>query len=89
MKHTIRQRVINSLGCPATKIVKIDGELGSGLFDKNGREIFEGDKVDVYIADNKTCTDTIVFRDGGFFALHVLVTDIDARDIEVVGHADD
>ena len=36
MKHNIR---ING------EVKKIDFELGSGVLDKNGREIFEGDKV--------------------------------------------
>ncbi|MBR0061838.1 MAG: hypothetical protein IJP68_10215 [Selenomonadaceae bacterium] len=36
MKHTIR---INGA------VKKIDCQLGSGILDKNGREIFEGDKV--------------------------------------------
>ena len=38
MKHTIR---INGA------VKKIDCELGSGILDKNGREILEGDKVKV------------------------------------------
>ena len=36
MKHNIR---ING------EVKEIDCELGSGILDKNGREIFEGDKV--------------------------------------------
>ena len=36
MKHRIR---ING------EVKELDCELGSGIFDKNGREIFEGDKV--------------------------------------------
>lgn len=40
MKHHIR---INGV------VKEIDCELGSGRFDKNGREIFEGDIV--YVAD--------------------------------------
>ena len=47
MKHNIRQRQLEKNGLMTTKIVKVEGELGSGMFDKNGREIFEGDKVKV------------------------------------------
>lgn len=36
MKYTIRQH---------GQLTQIDCELGSGRFDKNGREIIEGDKV--------------------------------------------
>ena len=36
MKHNIR---ING------QIQTLECELGSGIFDKNGREIFEGDKI--------------------------------------------
>lgn len=41
MKHNIR---ING------QIKEIDCNLGSGILDKNGREIFEGDKIKI----NKT-----------------------------------
>lgn len=45
MKHHVRQRVINEFGLPVTKVATVHGELGSGIFDKNGVEIFEGDRV--------------------------------------------
>lgn len=38
MKHNIR---ING------EVKEIDCELGSGILDKNGREIFEGDRVQI------------------------------------------
>ena len=48
MKHSIRQRVIDPItGLKVTKIETVTGELGSGIFDKNGKEIFEGDRVEV------------------------------------------
>ena len=39
MKHNIR---ING------EVKEIDCELGSGILDKNGREIFFGDKVKIF-----------------------------------------
>ena len=45
MKHSIRQRVINEYGLPVTKVETVNGELGSGIFDTNDVEIFEGDRV--------------------------------------------
>ena len=44
MKHRIR---ING------EVKELDCELGSGILDKNGREIFEGDKV---TANGYPCT---------------------------------
>ena len=46
MKHSIRQRVIDPVtGLKVTKIETVNGELGSGIRDINGREFFEGDRV--------------------------------------------
>ena len=52
MKHNIR---ING------EVKEIDCELGSGIFDKNGHEIFEGD-----IVGWGNYKSQVVFNDGGF-----------------------
>ena len=45
------------------EIKEIDCELGSGVLDKNGREIFEGDTIRYY---NKSSTGKILFSQGNF-----------------------
>lgn len=43
-KHRLRKKVFEQ-GQWRTKIVHTDAELGSGVIDKNGREIFESDII--------------------------------------------
>ena len=45
MKHSIRERITDPIRGKVVKISTINAELGSGITDKNGREIFEGDRV--------------------------------------------
>ena len=97
MKHHFRQHVINKFGLPVTKNFTVDGELGSGIFDKNGVEIFEGDKVK-YIARICQCDGkqfsrkpeererVVTFENGKFI---IWDCDIDHSTLEVVGHAED
>lgn len=54
MKHNIR---INGV------VQEIDCELGSGVYDKNGREIFEGDCL------TTPCSSGFVYFANGEFAL--------------------
>lgn len=81
MKHSIRQRVINEHGLSVTKIEHVTGELGSGVFDKNGREIFEGDIVKI---GNRVCDVEVTFR----FSDGEDVDEVSASDIEIVGHVE-
>ena len=86
MKHNIRQRVINSIGLPVVKIEQVTGELGSKILDKNGIEIFEGDKVRYNDGD----IDTVVFEDGQFYLKDHEEVIADWHTIlEVIGHAED
>ena len=99
MKHTIRQRVINEYGLPVVKVETINGELGSGVFDKNGVEIFEGDKVVVELPDSvKPVTCTVICSDCAFWLVpdvkrgknsHIAALPYSPSRLEVVGHAED
>ena len=57
MKHSIR---ING------KIQTLDCELGTGILDTNGREIFEGDIVKVVYDDGDTDAGKVEFVHGEF-----------------------
>lgn len=84
MKHTIRQH---------GQLTQIDCELGSGLKDKNGVEIIEGDRV---LQSDGNCL-VVTFKHGvlgldgictmGDFpaTIHSPIHD----DLEVVGHVEE
>lgn len=91
MKHKIRQRVINEYGLPVVKIETLNCELGSGVLDENGCEIFEGDLVRVnplpyMLGEEEEPPRLVTFEYGRFF-----VGDMPMGDcvyLEVVGHND-
>ena len=87
MKHNIRQRVINQYGLPVVKVETVHGELGSGLLDCNGKEIFEGDIVR---DSDGSETDIVVFGEGQFYLKRRDVWLSEWNDgLEVIGHAED
>ena len=93
MKHSIRQRVINQYGLPVTKIETVNGELGSGILDKNGKEIFEGDRVVVKQYPNLKMP--VHFSEGEFYGVissdgrRTALTTHQSKDLEVIGYVDD
>ena len=77
MKHNIR---ING------QEQELDCELGSGILDKNGREIFEGDKVTF---KPQKVTVPIVFIEGVWFGIYSPVQRLNlaiyqSKDLEII-----
>lgn len=67
------------LGAP----VKFNGWLDTGVVDKDGREVFEGDIVTV---NGWLDTGVVTFHDGAFWAGGMLIKNFTACELEVVGH---
>lgn len=91
MKHSIRQRVLDPVtGLKVTKVETVNGELGSGIVDKNGKEIFEGD-----IVSNGRHNFPVKFINGALFfydeskAEGHNINPHFAQGFEVIGHVED
>ena len=67
-------------------IYPLDVEIGSGITDKNGREIFEGDIVKI---ENCLFEYTVLFINGVFVLGQKLLKDFPSKELEVVGHVED
>lgn len=75
MKHTIRRY---------GQLEEIDCEYGSDVFDKNGREIFEGDIVQL-VGDNEHRA-PVTYRDACFWIDEMPLGNFADGDLIVVGH---
>lgn len=64
--------------------IKSTGSLGSGLKDKNDKEIFEGDSLKITAGDEPR-TVTVNFRDAAFFAGDDLLMNFASYELEIVG----
>ena len=76
MKHNIR---ING------QVKEIDCELGSGIFDKNGKEIFEGDIIKLPTSK----TTSVIFNKGAFWQEEANCILYPVNKFEIVGHVTD
>ena len=87
MKHNFRQRVINEYGLPVVKVESVNCELGSGILDKNGNEIFEGDIVKH--SEWNIEPYTVLFEDGGLVLRGkkgTYFSGLAGSQLEIVGH---
>ena len=90
MKHSIREHIIDPIRGKIVKVSTVNAELGSGILDVNGREIFEGDRVKVVneSGDGAVMLVTFVY---GTFALNeeLALGEYEDGELEVVWHVDD
>lgn len=87
--------MIHNIKLPDGTIKAVQGKLGSGIVDKNGKEIFEGDIIRYGFTDRED-TAVVTFQNGAFcFAFHFgdktypEVSPKFASSFEVVGHVND
>lgn len=88
MKHTIRRFKRDKLGFVVEEVKSVKCELGTGMLDRGGAEIIEGDIV---IFENKEYP--VVFHDCEFY-LHEAAGDLplstfESYELEILGHVDE
>lgn len=75
----VRQHLVNPYGEKITKIKTVKGELGSGVHDTNGKEIFVGDIIEgtcVNYAGAFAVKGLVDFGPNGFY-----VTELDTDNV--------
>ena len=84
MLVNVRQRVYKTLDGQSyfgDSVLPVEGDLGSGMFDKNGKEIFSRDKVRI---KGDTLEYTVRFVRGAFYVGDKLLSEV-LDQIEIVG----
>lgn len=90
-KHRVKKRIFDRTQKKYRDIIiNAKFRLGSGIFDKNGVEIFEGDTVKIE-SIMLNVTDKVIYVDGEFILCGMTFRQLidEGVELEIVGHTED